>query len=69
MMNVQSKDGTRIAFWRSGTGPALVFHAAEERLARRLASLLPGRARVVPFSPAMAIHTGPGWIGVAWLEP
>jgi hypothetical protein len=49
------------------TGPALVFHAAEDRLARRLASQLPGRPRVVPFSPAMAIHTGPGWIGVAWL--
>jgi len=23
----------------------------------------------VPFSPAMAIHTGPGWIGAAWLRP
>ena len=52
----------------SGSGEALVFHAAEERLARRLASLLPGRTRVVPFSPAMAVHTGPGWIGVAWLS-
>ncbi len=49
-------------------GPALVFHAAEERLARRLAAILPGRPRVVPFSPAMAVHTGPGWIGVAWLS-
>jgi len=53
----------------AGDGPSLVFHAAEEGLARRLASLLPGRPRVVPFSPAMAVHTGPGWIGVAWLEP
>jgi len=49
-------------------GEALVFHAAEERLARRLAALLPGRTRVVPFSPAMAVHTGAGWIGVAWLS-
>ncbi|HVM66124.1 MAG TPA: DegV family protein [Acidimicrobiales bacterium] len=48
-------------------GPALVFHADEERLARRLAAALPGRPRVVPFSPAMAVHTGAGWIGVAWL--
>ncbi len=53
---------------RGSAGPALVFHAAEERLARRLASLLPGRPRVVPFSPAMAAHTGAGWIGVAWLS-
>jgi DegV family protein with EDD domain len=49
------------------TAPALVFHADEERLARRLAAALPGRPRVVPFSPAMAVHTGAGWIGVAWL--
>ena len=53
----------------AGMGPALVFHAEEERLARRLASLLPGTPRVVPFSSAMAVHTGPGWIGVAWLVP
>jgi DegV family protein with EDD domain len=47
--------------------PTLVFHAAEEGLARRLGASLPCRARVVPFSPAMAVHTGPGWLGVAWL--
>jgi len=47
---------------------ALVFHADEDELARRLADELPGHPGVVPFSPAMAIHTGPGWLGLAWLS-
>jgi fatty acid-binding protein DegV len=50
-----------------GGTSALVFHADEEDLARRLAAELPGHPGVVPFSPAMAIHTGPGWLGLAWL--
>ncbi len=54
-----------------GPGPGtstLVFHAEEEELARRLAATLPGHPRIVPFSPAMALHTGPGWLGLAWLS-
>ena len=62
-------DGHRVGgSLNAGRGTsALVFHAAEEELARRLAQTLPGHPGVVPFSPAMAIHTGPGWLGLAWL--
>jgi DegV family protein with EDD domain len=52
----------------SEAAPTLVFHAAQEHLARTLAHRIPGKPRVVPFSPAMAIHTGPGWLGIAWLD-
>lgn len=59
--------------WRSRGGPdteeALVFHAAAAHEARRLREHLRGTERMVPFSPAMAVHTGPGCFGVSWLRP
>ena len=49
-----------------GADSRVVFHAADPERA----SLLQRRldvAQVTEFSPSMAIHTGPGVVGVAWL--
>jgi hypothetical protein len=58
--------------WRSAGGSpsakSLVFHAAEPAMAQTLADRLGGEPGIAAFSPAMAIHTGPGWLGVAWLQ-
>ncbi len=59
------------AWYSAGGSPSarsLVFHAAEQAMAETLAGRLGGEPGIVPFSPAMAIHTGPGWLGVAWLQ-
>jgi fatty acid-binding protein DegV len=60
------------AWVRSG-GPdssaSCVFHAGVPGRARALRARLSGTEPVIPFSPAMAIHTGPGVVGVAWLRP
>jgi fatty acid-binding protein DegV len=59
------------AWYSAGGSPSarsLVFHAAEQAMAETLADRLGGDPGIVPFSPAMAIHTGPGWLGVAWLQ-
>lgn len=57
--------------WSEDGGPdadtALVFHADAPEDADRLLSAL-GHGEVVGFSPAMAIYTGPGCVGVAWLR-
>jgi hypothetical protein len=45
-----------------------VFHAGAPDRAESLRSRLTGREPVIPFSPAMAIHTGPGVVGIAWLR-
>jgi DegV family protein with EDD domain len=59
--------------WRSGGGPAAgraaVFHAGRPDQASRLAEQLGVETIVSEFSAAMAIHTGPGAVGVAWLRP
>jgi DegV family protein with EDD domain len=59
--------------WRSGGGPAAgraaVFHAGRPEQASRLAERLGVETIVSEFSAAMAIHTGPGAVGVAWLRP
>ena len=59
--------------WRAGGGPsasrAAVFHAGRPELADRLAEQLGVETIVSEFSAAMAIHTGPGTIGLAWLRP
>jgi DegV family protein with EDD domain len=58
--------------WRAGGGHegqrAAVFHAARPELAEELARLLGGVSFITEFSAAMAIHTGPGVVGVAWLR-
>ena len=59
--------------WRADAGAeaggGLVFHAAAEERAHRLRSLLTGSEEIVVFSPAIAMYTGPGVVGVAWLRP
>jgi DegV family protein with EDD domain len=65
---------TRIAKeWRDGSGPGAappaVFHAGRPERAAELVELLGGAAFVTEFSAAMAIHTGPGVVGAAWLRP
>jgi DegV family protein with EDD domain len=59
--------------WRGGAGggapqPA-VFHAGRPERAQELAEMLGGASFVTEFSAAMAIHTGPGVVGAAWLRP
>ena len=59
--------------WRAGGGlsaeSVAVFHAGRPERASKLAALLGGRASfTTEFSAAMAIHTGPGVTGVAWLR-
>jgi len=48
---------------------ALVFHAAAPEEARRVRAALGARQAIVEFSPAMAMYTGPGCVGIAWLRP
>lgn len=59
--------------WRARGGPAspwsAVFHAGRPERARELAGRIGGAAFVTEFSAAMAIHTGPGVVGVAWVRP
>src|SRR5207245_9778737 len=58
--------------WRAGGGPTAqrtaVFHAARPERAAELSGRLRGVSFLAEFSPAMAIHTGPGVVGVAWLR-
>lgn len=58
--------------WREGGGPSsprsVVFHAQREDRARALVETI-GDAAITEFSAAMAIHTGPGVVGVAWMRP
>jgi len=58
--------------WRQGCGPdavqPAVFHAGRPERAQELAAMLGGAAFVTEFSAAMAIHTGPGVVGAAWLR-
>jgi DegV family protein with EDD domain len=64
-------EALRDEWTRGGGGDAdgvFVFHAAHEAEARRLGDLLGGCAEIVPFSPAMAVHTGAGCVGVAWVR-
>lgn len=57
--------------WKGGGGPdaarSAVFHAGRPERARALADRLGSDPFVTEFSAAMAIHTGPGVVGVAWL--
>lgn len=46
-----------------------VFHAGARAQAEELRARLAIDDPVIPFSAAMAIHTGPGVVGVAWLRP
>ena len=59
--------------WREGCGPGAqppaVFHAGRPERAEQLATMVGGAAFVTEFSAAMAIHTGPGVVGAAWLRP
>jgi DegV family protein with EDD domain len=44
--------------------------AAADRLAARVTEVLsPAEILVTEFTPAMAVHTGPGFIGLAWQSP
>ena len=59
--------------WREGGGPeadrTAVFHAGRPERARELAAMLGAATFITEFSAAMAIHTGPGVVGAAWLRP
>lgn len=59
--------------WSAGGGReavrSAVFHAGRPERALDLASRLGTDPFVTEFSAAMAIHTGPGVVGVAWLPP
>lgn len=59
--------------WREGGGPScprsVVFHAHRADRARELAETIGEAAAITEFSAAMAIHTGPGVVGVAWVRP
>jgi fatty acid-binding protein DegV len=59
--------------WIGDGGPAApasaVFHAGARAQADELRARLGIDDPVIPFSAAMAIHTGPGVVGVAWLRP
>lgn len=58
--------------WLGDGGPgatrSAVFHATSPGLATRLQRVLGVEGPIAAFSPAMAIHTGPGVVGVAWLR-
>jgi DegV family protein with EDD domain len=58
--------------WRASGGAdaerTLFFHAANEDAAVRFRSLLGCDEPMVEFSPAMAVHTGVGCLGVAWVR-
>jgi DegV family protein with EDD domain len=57
--------------WKAAGGAeaigSAVFHAGRPERAEKLASWLGTGPFVTEFSAAMAIHTGPGVVGVAWL--
>jgi DegV family protein with EDD domain len=59
--------------WRVGRGAeggrTAVFHAARPERAEQLAGMLRDVSFITEFGAAMAIHTGPGVVGVAWLRP
>jgi DegV family protein with EDD domain len=59
--------------WRESGGAGAehvaVFHAGRPERADELAGMLGKAAWVTEFSAAMAIHTGPGVVGAAWLRP
>jgi DegV family protein with EDD domain len=61
-----------VAAWRAvaGAGAArpAVFHAGRPERAAELSRMLGGASFVTEFSAAMAIHTGPGVVGAAWLR-
>lgn len=61
-----------LAEWRSGGGRGAartaVFHAARLGEAEELVAHLGPQSYLTEFSAAMAIHTGPGVLGVAWLR-
>src|SRR3989442_1017754 len=69
----QSALGRIVREWRAGGGPqgrrTAVFHAARPELAGELARMVGEVSFITEFSAAMAIHTGPGVVGVAWLRP
>jgi fatty acid-binding protein DegV len=56
--------------WSELGGPEaeenLIFHGAAEPRAEELRELLGCAAPIVPFSPALALQTGVGCVGVAW---
>ncbi|HJP64884.1 MAG TPA: DegV family protein [Actinomycetota bacterium] len=58
--------------WRARGGEdaeaCAVFHAARPDGADELARRIGGASFATEFSAAMAIHTGPGVVGVAWLK-
>jgi fatty acid-binding protein DegV len=58
--------------WREGSGPdappPAIFHAGRPDGAEELGVMVGGAAFVTEFSAAMAIHTGPGVVGAAWLR-
>jgi len=59
--------------WRAGGGPdassSAVFHAGRPERARALCEELGmSPTLITEFSAAMAVHTGPGVTGVAWLR-
>jgi DegV family protein with EDD domain len=60
------------ATWLAAGGsrhvPALVFHRGLPARARRLQQRLSPAAEIVVFSDAMAVHTGHGCAGIAWLR-
>jgi DegV family protein with EDD domain len=63
-------DGLLRSAWREGGGDqaerTLFFHAASVGEAHRLRSTCERDDPIVEFSPAMAVHTGLGCVGVAW---
>lgn len=69
-----------VAAWEShggpGAGDTVVFHTQDPTGAAALRARIDQgdgaggtTVDVVPISPAMAVHTGPGCLGVAWLAP
>jgi DegV family protein with EDD domain len=73
----RSEDGALsriVKEWKANGGleadRTAVFHAGRPDRARRLSAMLGRDASfTTEFSAAMAIHTGPGVTGVAWLRP
>src|SRR5262249_7294615 len=47
---------------------AVLFHSGAPHEAARLGRVLKLEAPTVEFSLALAVHTGPGVVGVAWLQ-